>query len=568
MKSIHRSSQKTAFLKKTLSGYSKREKAWSLLFVGIFILSGTHLLTGGWEGRSVLNVLASGHNYNEGLVGEIVRLNPVYADLNEVDQDITSLIFEGLAKYDPKQKKVVENIATHTLDETKTVYTFILKEGLTWHDGEPLTADDVYFTYHDVIQHPEFENPVLKKNFSGVTIEKIDERTVTMKVKEVNSFFFTQLTLGLLPKHLLANVPVSELDTHEFNQHPIGNGPYRAKKAYDRASDGTTRAQLEYDNDYWNHTPPDITEINFTAFPTYEDLLKERGQFHGIARVSEYRLAETQEDRFTANEYTLPQYTALFLETDDDQLIKRSIRLGIQKSIDKQAILKAIGYEKAIDTPLLELNQEDWINRANPVEAAGSFYDEGWKLNEEKGVRMNEEENAILNFTLLRRAYPNNEKQEEITKTTAEIIAAQLKAVGVVVTVESYEGDAFQEKVANRDYDLLLYGQSLGYNLDTYSYWHSSQSDDGLNLSNYGNAKADFYIEAIRSTFDDGAEQRQIYLKNLATVINNDIPAVFLYTPTYHFLTDRRIQNIFTENLLFPQDRFANILDWQVGKTE
>jgi peptide/nickel transport system substrate-binding protein len=308
-----------------------------------------------------------------------------------------------------------------------------------------------------------------------------------------------------------------------------------------------------------------ITEINFTAFPTYEALIEEQGQFHGIARVAEYRLEDTMEDRFTAHQYTLPQYTALFMETDDNLLTKRNIRLGILKAIDKQAILEAIGYDQAIDTPLLELNQEDWINQYNPVEAGGAFFDEGWAMSEEKGIRMNEEGDASLNFILVRRSYPNNEKQEEITKTTAELIAAQLAEVGVVVTVESYEEEAFQEKVANRDYDLLLYGQSLGYNLDTYSYWHSSQSGTGLNLSNYGNNKADFYIEAIRNTFDDETETRQEYLEILATVINNDIPAVFLYTPTYYFLTDSRIQNVSTENLLFPQDRFANILDWQIA---
>lgn len=553
-----------SIIKKTLKAYSRREKALSAFLVVVMTLSGWNLLSGGWNGRNIVEVVSGGHNYNEGLVGEIIRLNPIYADLNDVDRDITSLVFEGLAKYDPAQEKVVENIATHTLDENKTTYTFTLKDGMTWHDGEPVTADDVYFTYHDVIQHPEFENPILKQSFSGVTIEKIDDKTIQMKLNEANSFFFTQLTVGILPKHLLAEVPVTELDTHEFNQKPIGNGPYEVTGAYNRSTDGSTRVELKYYSDYWQGTEPDITEINFIAFPTYEDMLEERGQLHGMARIPQYRLEESTEDRFTASEYTLPQYTALFMETNDERLIKRNIRLGILKSIDKDAILKAIGYNHAIDTPLLELDQEDWINQPNAEEAAGAFFDEGWALNEEKGVRMNEDGDEVLAFTLVRRSYPNNEKQEEITRITAEMIAEQLKAVGVVVTVESYEGAAFEEKISKRDYDLLLYGQSLGYNLDTYSYWHSSQANTGLNLSDYGNAKADYNIVAIRNTFDNEVEKKQEYLQNLGQIINNDIPAVFLYTPTYYFLTDQRIKNIQTENLLFPHDRFANILSWTV----
>ena len=170
-----------------------------------------------------------------------------------------------------------------------------------------------------------------------------------------------------------------------------------------------------------------------------------------------------------------------------------------------------------------------------------------------------------LSLVLVRRSYSTNEKQEEVAATTAEMIAEQLADVGIVITIETYEGEAFQQKITERDYDLLLYGQSLGYNQDTYSYWHSSQSyENGLNLSNYGNNKADFYIEAIRNSFGDEEDQKEEYLQSLAETINNDIPAVFLYTPTYYFLVDSRIQNIKTDYLLFPHDRFANILEWTV----
>jgi peptide/nickel transport system substrate-binding protein len=551
-------------LKRTYKSYSSKEKWVSGLFVFLLVVSGWKLVSGNWEGRDIINVVKGGHNYNEGLVGEIVRLNPVYADLNEVDRDITSLVFDGLAKYDPKQQKVVENVATHTLDESHTVYTFVMKEGITWHDGEPVTAEDVYFTYHDVIQHPEFENPILRNSFSGVTIEQTDDKTITMTLNEPNSFFFTQLTTGLLPQHILGDVEITELDTHEFNQKPLGNGPYKVNQAYTRNQDETTEVALSYNKDYWKDANPDITDINFFTFATYEDLKKGTGQLHGVARVQKYRLEDLQEERLMENQYFLPQYTALFFDTDSEELVKRGVRLGIQKAIEKDKILAAIGYDRAIDTPLLELDQEDWITQPNPKEASGAFFDAGWQLDEESKKRVNEDGDEILEFTLVRRSYPNNEKQEEATKTTAEMVKASLENLGVTITIESYEGEQFQDKVQDREYDLLIYGQSLGYNLDTYSFWHSSQSNTGLNLSNYGNAKADFNIEAIRNSFGDEDEEKLEYLENLGEIIKNDIPAVFLYTPSYYFLVDERIKNIYSTYLLFPHDRFANILEWQV----
>lgn len=550
-------------LKRTFKSYSSKEKWISAVFLVLFLASGWKVAASSWSGGGLFAAVTGGSKYNEGMVGEITRLNPVYADLNEVDRDITSLVFEGLAKYDPKQQKVVENIATHTLDESKTVYTFTLKEGLTWHDGEPVTAEDVYFTFHDVIQHPEFENPILRSGFSGVTIEKIDDKTVTMTLNEPNSFFFTQLTVGLLPAHLLRDVAITELDTHEFNQNPVGNGPYKVTAPYVRSEDNGTKVKLAYNKDYWKKTKPDITEVNFFTYPTYEEMKKARGQFHGIARVQKYRLDDLNENRLQEYQYFLPQYTALFFNTDQEELIKRNVRLGLQKAIDKRKIIEAIGYDRTIDTPLLELDQEDWITQPNPEEAAGALFDAGWKMDEASKKRVNEEGDTFLSFRLVRRSYPNNKKQEEATRITADMIKEALEQIGVTITIESYENEPFQKKVAERNYDLLLFGQSLGYNLDTYSFWHSSQVNTGLNLSNYANAKADFNIQAIRGAFDeDGQEKKEEHLKALGEIIKNDIPAVFLYTPTYYFLVDERIQNITSNYLLFPHDRFANILEW------
>lgn len=555
--------------KKTLKAYSDREKVISLILVVVFLFSGWKMLSGNWEGQNLTNIVRGGHNYNEGLVGEIMRLNPVYADLNEVDRDITTLIFEGLSKYDPEQEKVVENIAMHTLDESKTLYTFTLREDLMWHDGEPLTAEDVYFTYHDVIQSPEFENPILKASFNGVEIQKVDERTVTMKLSQPNSFFFTHVTVGLLPKHLLAEVPVAELDSHEFNQMPIGNGPYKVKEGYKKIEDGSSRVELTFNEYYRKEFEPDITEINFIAYPTYEELIDARGQIHGMARVPKFRLDESQEDRLVAYEYVLPQYTALFINTEKEYLGTQKVRLAIQKAINKTKIIEAIGYDHTIDTPLLQLDQEDWIYQPDDENAAGALFDSGWKLDEQTGLRMRvdeeTEEKEILSLTLVRRSGIANNRQEEANKTTSEMIKAELESVGIQVTIETYENETFQEKVTNREYDLLLYGQSMGYNLDTYSYWHSSQANGkGLNLSNYTNAKADFYIEAMRNTFGESPEKQKEHLQNLAEIIKTDIPAVFLYTPTYYFLADSRLVNVNTRHLLFPHDRFANILDWTV----
>lgn len=551
--------EKLLLYQKTLRSFSRKEKTLSIFLIILILVALIQLIfSGESNGKSAL---AKGI-YSEGMVGQIKWLNPVFADFNEVDQDLSSLIFSGLSKYDPFERKIVEDIAVHTLNEDQLTYTFILKDGVKWHDGTLVTADDIYFTYHDLIQNEDFKNNLLKASFQGVEIEKIDDRTVAFTLKEPNSFFFARLSVGLLPKHILGEVPVGELDQHEFNKKPVGTGPYQVKSAYQTFEDGRTQVDLEVSPDFYGEKPQ-IKNLRFYTFPDFETLLESQALFHGIARLPHYRLLEVSDERFNRYQYELSQYTALFFNTDSPYLAKTKTRLGIGKAINKQIIIESIGYQKIIDTPFPELNQENWIHQTNPEEAKGALYDAGWHLEyEENGALIRKNiKGEILQLRLVRRAYPGNPRQEEVVQKTAEMIKEQLEEAGVLVEIEAYENEDLQEKIKNRDYDLLLYGQSLGYDLDTYSYWHSSQANEyGLNLSNYRNARADYYIEAIRRTFDP--EEKADLLNKLGGIIEADISAVFLYTPTYYFLADQRVKDLEIKNLLFPSDRFTHISDW------
>ena len=543
---------------KTIKSFSNKEKIASILVIGLMliviippILKDERLANVADDTTTNTSML-----YAEGLIGEITHLNPVFTEYNEVDQDISNLIFSGLSKYDPETGAVVEDIATHVLLEDTVTYEFILKNDIYWHDGTEVTAEDIYFTYHDVIQSPDFQNPILRANFEGVEIEMVDSRTVTFTLENTNSFFFTHTTVGLLPKHILGDTPVEELDTCDFNKMPIRTGPYMVTAPYEEVDEGEYVVELELFEDYYGEIPA-ITDIRFHTFPDFESLLENEGQWHGTARIPRYLLAESQTERLEAYQYQLPQYTALFINTDGEYTALRAVRLAISKAIDKSYVIDQIGYNKTIDTPLLELNQDEWIHQSDQEQAMGSLYGEGWYLDDD-GFRYKNGEKLTL--TLLRRVF-DDEKKEEISSLTAEIIKSQLEEIGIEIIIEAYDSETLQTKIQNREYDLLLYGQNLGYNLDTYSYWHSSQATEyGLNLSNYRNPNADSYIERIRSTFDPTEKDELLQL--LAETIEEDIPAVFLYTPSYYFLVDERVQGVVVDDLRFPSDRFATIADW------
>jgi len=546
-----------ALIKQTFKSLTKKEKWVSLFLLVVFCFSGAQLFT---DIDNPTTGMSQETVYSEGVVGEIIHINPIFTEFNDVDADISSLVFSGLVRYNAQSGEFEEDIATHTLSEDKLTYTFTLKNDVKWHDGEDMTAEDLYFTFAEVIQSPDFNNPVLKSNFEGVVVELVNTREISFTLNSPNTFFFSALTMGVLPQHILAEVPVSELDTHEFNRQPIGSGPYLVAAPYEFGSEGETSVTLLRNELYYEEAPT-IETLRFIAYPSYEALLDKRSEWNGAARLRAQQLELLSEEDLVSYQYELPQYTALFLNTDSPNLDQNSERLGVSKAINKQDILDAIGYKVPIDTPLLELDQGEWIHQYDPEEAQGALFDAGWELDEETNLRMDEDGEAY-ELRLIRRDFSGaNDQQEETTLITAELVKAQLAEVGVSVVIESYSINELSEVIKTRDYDILLYGQSLGYNLDVFSYWHSSQATEtGLNLSNYQNAKADFHIETIRSSFDSTEHEES--LQELANIISEDVPAVFLYTPSYYYLLDTKITGFDFEKLLRPLDRFSNIDLW------
>lgn len=548
-----------SLIKQTLKSLNRKERWASFFFLAVLLISAYQLFVG----ESFSTTPKQENVYTEGLVGEIVHLNPVYTEFNEPDADISSLIFSGLVEYNAETGEFEEDIATHTLSEDKLTYTFTLKNDIFWHDGEPVTAEDLYFTFAEVIQSPDFNNPVLKSNFEGVQIELVNTREISFTLNSANTFFFTALTVGILPQHLLADVPVSELPTHEFNRQPIGTGPYKVTTPYEFGAKGDMYVTLAANELYYG-AQPSIKTIRFIAYPTYEDLIANRSEWNGAARLRSQQITELTDEDLVSYQYELPQYTALFLNTDSTYLDQNSERLGISKAINKEEILTAIDYKVAIDTPLLQLDQQEWLHKSSVEESQGAFFDAGWSMDEALGYRTNED-GETYELRLVRRDFSgDNERQEETSRITAESIQTDLESVGVKVTIEAYDLNALAEIIKNRDYDMLLYGQSLGYNLDVFSYWHSSQATEtGLNLSNYQNAQADFHIEAIRGSSD--TEEQAASLEALAAIISEDVPAVFLYTPSYYYLLDTKITGFSMKKLLRPLDRFSTIESWTLN---
>ncbi len=149
-------------------------------------------------------------------------------------------------------------------------------------------------------------------------------------------------------------------------------------------------------------------------------------------------------------------------------------------------------------------------------------------------------------------------------------VANELKnswaSVGVSVDINAVSLTDLKPIIKSRNYDALLYGQALGFSVDLYPFWHSSQKiDPGLNLSSYENKDLDKVLKEARETID--ADIKKQKLEQAQNIITNDAPALFLYNPNYGYWATNKVKGISQEtnkniNIIDPAKRFSNINSW------
>lgn len=324
---------------------------------------------------------APGGEITEGMVGafpDVPLLSPLFATTN-IEQDVSHLVFAGLMRYNPKTEEIEDYLGTHTLSPDKTVYEFTLADNIFWHDGHPVTAEDVLFTFRDVIQHKDFPNTLLKNAFADVEIEQTGEKSVRFTIPEKRKTFFTNFTIGIIPKHLLGGIPINELIKNDFQSNPIGCGPYRFEGII--RDPNFTQVRLTAFPDFFRGEPS-IESIVLRTYSSLDTLLAQLSELDAVRPLqTRESLAIPSNPRFEILPFYSPQYIALFFNLQNETLTTKTIRQAMRAAIDTDQIAQQfLGARQ--DTPLVELwPQNDIVNvsksRADELmRSAGYFFPE------------------------------------------------------------------------------------------------------------------------------------------------------------------------------------------------
>ncbi len=505
-----------------------------------------------------------GGSFTEGIIGTPRFANPALA-ITRAAQDVTSLVYSGLMKISPAG--ILENDLAESIkiSEDALTYTIKLRKNIVFHDGTPMTADDVVYTI-GLIQDPDLKSP-LRGNWTDVIVEKINEHELTITLRDVYAPFIENFTLGIMPAHSWSDMPIEQLPFSQLNTEPIGTGPFLITSAGRDDSGLINHYKLSAFRD--NNEDPKIDSLELSFFQNEEELLAALNDrsIDSTAYLLPKHIKDVVGDHYQLIEKSLPRTFSIFFNQNHSLVLRDtavrkalSVVLNRETLIDNTLFGHGVPTTKPIaTTPSAIQFKEGSTNTSTstPLEEAILILEEGGWLKNNLNLwekRINNKE-TILSITLRTSNTP-------LFQSLLESIVKQWKELGVEVVTEQFEQSGLVQSVIRpRNFEALLFGVDMSRSHDLYPFWHSSQQDDpGLNIAQYTNVTVDELLETARS--EQSEPERFKILQEASLIISNEQPAAFLFQPTLTYVISRNITITDMENLGRPADRFSNIVDW------
>jgi len=464
-----------------------------------------------------------------------------------------------------EEGRTIDRISNEPDCPTPVTIEFEIRRGVTFSDGEPLTADDVVFTY-DWLMNPEVNAPRERAYYRRVeSVEKLNQYRVAFHFRAPYfQAFPLAADLWILPEHFY-----SQFTPQEFNTHPgllMGSGPYRLPdpKAW-RPTPGEP-IRLVRNKRYWGEAPAfdrlirkiieqDVARV--TAFlnedldtigPTpkqFEDLTDRQSVMEKNRAFSFYAL----EDPYMYIGWNQQR------NGEPTRFADRKVRQAMTMLINRKRLIEQIlrGYGQIVTGPFSPLTDqyddsiEPWP--FSPERARKLLAEAGFEDRDGDGV-IESSSGEAFEFELL---VPSD--SDTFDKISASVKDAMARG-GVIVNIKKLPWSVLLERKDNRNFDAISlgWGGSEWLESDPYQIFHSDQiKGSGDNSVHYANPELDRLIEKARRTMDD--DKRMQLWHQVHEILHEDQPYTFLYLRQSLALFDKRIKNIYRTELDL-SDRF------------
>ena len=506
----------------------------------------------------------SGGSYTEALVGSFMRLNPMLDHFNQPDRDINRLLFSSLIRFDSNGLPVGDLAQSWNVSDDGAVYLVNMRTNAVWHDGTPVTSQDVVYTISLLQSQSPLIPSSVQELWNTVTVNAISDATLEFSLPAAFAPFMDYLNFQILPAHLLGNLGINELVDHPFNLAPIGSGPYRFDSL--ETENGVITGVNLQSYEYYFNGQPFIDEIRFRYYPDEKAALDAylEGAVDGLSKIANQDL-QTVLNQAGLNLYSSrqPRLSIVFLNlrnANAPALQRAEFRKALMAGINRQMMIDEVyqGQGVLAQGPIMPGNwayySEQTTYRYDPDGARQLLAGMGFTL-AENGRFISD--GALIELTLLT---PDDAQHLAL----AEILRQNWEKIGIGVSISALPYDQVIANLQSRNYQMALVDIDLSDtpDPDPYQFWAESQVDTGQNFSQWANTTASSYLEQARQTPD--IEMRTRLYRNFQVLFDEDLPSLPLFYPIYNYAVKDSIKDLSFGPAYNPADRFNEVYKWYI----
>jgi len=477
-------------------------------------------------------------------------INPILTS-ETISMTLMNLIFSRLVRLDSFQRPTPDLARGWDVSKDGLVWTFFIREDVKFHDGQPLTAHDVEFTYKSILD-PKSKSPMAERYGLIEGIETEGDYIFRIVLKHPFSPFICMLGNAIAPRHLLENTNLYDIP---FNRQPVGSGPFELG---DWKEDDTI--VLDANREYFRKDRPILDRLIFKSYPDRRAALKAIAQDEtdiALNLAASDLLSVSRRGTFRIYSAPVPFYYAIILNLKEPVFKDIRVRKALDCAIDKGLIVdnQLKGHGKICTGPFSTSSwayNNDVVPTPYNIERARELLGQvGWSDTGGDGILYKDGKPFEISLSV-----PNI---SDTLERIAVAIRAQLMKVGIMVKLD-YVSD--NSVLGRESFQAILTMLNGGVDPDHVSrFWHSESREP--NLASYENKFVDNLIELGRRT-SDPEDRKAIYYK-IHEMIHDDCPAIFLASASEYIGSKYRFRN----------DKFSSVLhfltttkDWQIVDEE
>lgn len=483
---------------------------------GLLVLS-VALLAGGLNAQSQDEPQAGGQ-LNVALTQEIQNLDPHVAT-GFSSFRVMEHVYEGLLRYNNQMELQPALATSWEVSDDGTVYTFQLREGVTFHDGSDLTAADVVASFERVLD-PETESPQRSRIEAIDTIEVVGPTEVRFTLsRPFSPFLSTMPLISIVPENFAEKV-------EDPRRATLGTGPFTL------AEFGPDFVQLTKNEDYWAEGLPYLDGIRIRQIPDASTLRAalRTGQVDLIFGFGvDVNTAGAFAGLADFNVFSVPglNYSLMGIQNEREPFDDVRVRRALSLAIDRQQIVETVYFGRAAEAGPIPPASEEW----GPM-AASDLPNYGQNLERARSLL---DDAGVEDLTFNMMPIPTVPEANQI----AQVIQQQLERIDVTVEIESVEFGTFLDRWRGSDFDTFISLNGGEIDPDLHLFRHVN-SEGSTNVFQFADDRVDELLEDGRTT--SGIDARRAVYGDLQTRLAEQVPFLFLTYPEVFAVASSDVQ--------------------------